>query len=180
MIRSLAEHTPKLEGEGHFIAPNASVIGAVVLESRVSVWHNAVLRGDLEHITVGTETNIQDGAVLHTDHGLPLRVGRRVTVGHAAVLHGCTIGDSTLIGIHAVVLSGATVGAHCIVGANALVPERASIPDRSLVLGTPARVIRPVTDEEIARIEAGVDWYLHNAERYLAQPQDESAPDPSS
>ena len=169
MIYRLGEDRPKLQGEGHFIAPNASVIGSVVLGNRVSVWHNAVIRGDLEHIAVGDDTNIQDGAVLHTDHGLPLIVGRGVIVGHLAVLHACTVGDWSLIGIHATVLSGATIGSHCIVGANALVPERATIPDRSLVLGTPARVIRPVTDDEIARIRDGVDWYLHTAQRYLAE-----------
>lgn len=167
MIQELGEDRPKLEGGGHFIAASAAVIGAVVLGDRVSVWHNAVIRGDLEHIAVGDETNIQDGAVLHTDHGLPVVVGRGVTVGHLAVLHGCTVGDWSLIGIHAVVLSGATIGRHCIVGANALVPEGASMPDRSLVLGTPARVIRAVTEEEIARIESGVAWYRRNAERYL-------------
>ena len=168
MIYRLGEDRPKLRGEGHFIAPSASVIGSVVLGNRVSVWHSAVIRGDLEHILVGDDTNIQDGAVLHTDHGLPLIVGRGVIVGHLAVLHACTVGDLSLIGIHAAVLSGATIGSHCIVGANALVPEGASIPDRSLVLGTPARVIRHVTDNEIARIKDGVAWYLQTARRYLA------------
>jgi len=174
VIYRLGEDRPKLEGEGHFIAPSASVIGAVVLGERVSVWHNAVIRGDLEHIVVGDETNIQDGAVLHTDHGMPVVVGRGVIVGHLAVLHGCTVGDVNLIGIHAVVLSGATIGSHCIVGANALVPEGATIPDRSLVLGTPARVIRPVTAEEIVRIEEGAAWYVRTAERYLAEADEEA------
>jgi len=180
VIYRLGEDRPKLEGEGHFIAPNASVIGSVVLGNRVSVWHNAVIRGDLEHIVVGDDTNIQDGAVLHTDHGLPLLVGRGVIVGHLAVLHACTVGDFTLIGIHAVVLSGASIGTHCIVGANALVPEGARFPDRSLVLGTPARVIRPVTDDEITRIKDGVDWYLQTAQRYLAHADPDKADRPLS
>ena len=164
-VFALEDREPVL-GEGVWVADNARVIGKVSLGARVSVWFNAVLRGDNDPITVGDCTNIQDGAILHTDDGIPLTLGSHVSVGHMAVLHGCTVGDGTLIGMNAVVLNGAVIGKHCLIGAKALIPEGKVIPDRSLVVGTPGRIIRELTDEEVARIQAGANHYVENAERF--------------
>lgn len=151
-----------------FIAPNAVVIGHVTLEAKASVWFQAVLRGDLEPIRIGESTNIQDGAVLHTDVGFPCELGKRVTVGHHAVVHGARVGDGALIGMGAVVLSGAVIGREALVGAGALVPEGMEIPPGHLALGVPAKVIRELTPEEKKRIAAGADSYVEQARRYLA------------
>ncbi|GAB2890838.1 gamma carbonic anhydrase family protein [Uliginosibacterium flavum] len=164
-IYALGDRVPEL-GEGVWVADNARVIGKVSLGKRVSIWFNAILRGDNDPITVGEHTNIQDGAILHTDDGIPLTLGSHVSVGHMAVLHGCTVGDGTLIGMNAVVLNGAVIGKYCLIGAKALIPEGKVIPDRSLVVGTPGRIIRELTDEEVARIQAGADHYVENAERF--------------
>ena len=136
MLYCLGERRVQCEGE-YFIAPGAVVIGSVVLKNNASVWFNAVLRGDNDVITVGENSNIQDGSVLHTDGGMPLVVGANVTVGHKVMLHGCTIGDGSLIGINAVVLNGAKIGKGCLIGANSLIPEGKEIPDFSLVMGSP-------------------------------------------
>lgn len=157
---------PELRGTRHYIAPGAVVIGHVILEDQVSIWFNAVLRGDIEPITIGAGSNVQDGAVLHTDAGSPLTVGRGVTVGHKAALHGCTIGDGSLLGINSVVLSGAVIGKNCLIGANALVTEGKHIPDNSLVVGSPGKVIRQLTEEEIAAIHANATRYVENLRRY--------------
>jgi len=133
----LAERVPELRGECHFIADNASVIGSVILEENVSVWFNAVLRGDNESIHIGANSNIQDGAVLHTDPGAPLTIAANVTVGHHAALHGCSIGEGSLIGIKAVILNHSVIGRNCLVGANTLITEGKVIPDNSLVTGSP-------------------------------------------
>lgn len=154
-------------GRDVFVAPDAAVIGSVVLEDGASVWFNAVLRGDDEPIRIGPETNLQDGCVLHTDPGSPLSLGRGITVGHKAMLHGCTVGDYSLIGINAVVLNGARIGAYCIVGANALVTEGMEIPDGTLVLGAPARPKRAVTDEERQALERSAAHYAANGLRFL-------------
>jgi len=143
-----------------FIAPSADVVGDVTLGAQCSVWFNAVLRADNDVIRVGPRSNVQDGAVLHVDPGAPLTIGREVTVGHAATLHGCTIGDACLIGIGARVLNHAAIGAQCIVGAGALITEGKSFPPKSLILGAPARVARELTAEEIARL-------AHNAQGYV-------------
>ncbi len=164
-IYALLERTPIL-GEGCWVAENASVVGAVVLGRDVSIWFGAVLRGDNDPITIGDGSNIQDGAILHTDDGVPLRLGAHVTVGHMAMLHGCTIGDGSLIGIGAVVLNHAVVGKHCLIGANTLIPEGKTIPDRSLVVGTPGRIIRELTDEEIDAFRRNAASYVGNARRY--------------
>ncbi len=145
-----------------WIADNATVIGSVVLGRQVSVWFNAVIRGDNDPITIGDGSNVQDGCVLHTDEGIPLTVGRNVTVGHQVLLHGCTVGDGSLIGIKATVLNNAKIGKHCLIGAHALVTEGKEIPDRSLVVGAPGRVIRQLTDEEVR-------YLLWNAEHYVAK-----------
>ena len=157
-----------------FIAPNATLIGSITLRSRSSVWFNAVLRGDNDPITIGEETNIQDGSILHTDEGVPLGLGRGVTVGHKAMLHGCTVGEYSLIGIGAVVLNRAQIGAYCIIGANALVPEGKEIPEGSLVLGSPGRVVRSLSEAERGSLRQSAATYVANAARYLGQLRPES------
>lgn len=145
-----------------WIAPNATVIGDVRLATNASVWWNAVLRGDNDPISIGENSNIQDGAVLHTDEGVPLTLGRDVTVGHMAMLHGCTVGDGCLIGIGAIVLNRAVIGRECLIGAGSLIPEGKHIPDRSLVMGTPGKVIRQLSDDEVARLRHSAAHYVRN------------------
>ncbi len=154
------------EGDDCWIAPTAVVIGRVILKKGASVWWNAVLRGDNEPITIGENTNIQDGSVLHTDIGFPLTVGRDVTVGHLVMLHGCTIGDGSLIGIGSVVLNGVRIGRNCLIGAKAFVPEGREIPDNSLVMGAPAKIIRTLDPEQIKRMHYGAEHYQENWQRY--------------
>jgi len=166
VIYVLGERTPVLEGDGHFIAENATVIGNVLLKAESSVWFNCVLRGDNELIEVGEGSNVQDGCVLHTDPGFPLTIGSGVTVGHKVMLHGCTIGNNSLIGIGSTVLNGATIGNNCLVGANALVTQGKSFPDCSLILGAPAKVVRDLTDEEIAGMKESASRYVENAARF--------------
>lgn len=168
MIYALGDTKPEFLGD-YFIADNATVIGRVRMHHNANVWFNAVLRGDHEFITMGENSNVQDGSVLHTDPGFPLTMGRDVVVGHMVMMHGCTIGDNTLIGIKSVIMNGAAVGKNCIIGANALVPERKVIPDGSLVLGAPARIIRPVTEQEIAHIGENARNYVNNFKRYRAE-----------
>jgi carbonic anhydrase/acetyltransferase-like protein (isoleucine patch superfamily) len=167
MLYRLGEEQPQLQGEGHFIAPTAAVIGRVVLEANSSVWFSCVLRGDVERIRVGAGTNIQDGTVIHADPGFPAEIGANVTVGHNAMLHGCTIGDGSLVGIGAVVLNGARIGRGCLIGAGALVTEGAEIPDGSLVLGSPGKVRRTLTAEQQSALAHNADHYVGNAARYL-------------
>lgn len=152
--------------DDYWIAPNAVVLGKVKLESKASVWFGAVLRGDNELIHVGASSNIQDGCVLHTDMGYPLTIGERVTVGHMAMLHGCTIADNALIGIGSTVLNGAEIGENCIIGAHALVPEGKVIPPNSLVMGTPGRVVRDVDTEKSREIGWIAEHYVQNWQRY--------------
>ncbi|MEM7251234.1 MAG: gamma carbonic anhydrase family protein [Pseudomonadota bacterium] len=166
MIYQLEDRRVRLIGDEHFIAPSASIVGSVTLSNRCSVWFGAVIRGDLDPIFIDEETNIQDGAVLHADPGFPLHVGRRVTVGHKAMLHGATIGDGALIGINAVILNGATIGKNTIIGANALVAEGKVIPENSLAVGSPARVVRKVTDEDLANLDEFCNDYLEKIKRY--------------
>ena len=153
----------------HFIAPNATVIGDVVLGDNTSVWFNVVIRGDTDKITIGDDTNIQDGSVLHCDAGYPLTLGKGVTLGHKAMVHGCTIGDYSLIGINAVVLNGASIGKHCLIGANTLVPENMQIPDGSLVVGSPAKIKRQLSDEQKLALEKSAAHYVANGKRYLQE-----------
>ena len=150
----------------HFVASNATVIGSVHLGDQVSVWFNAVIRGDNELISLGEGSNIQDGAVMHTDPGYPLTLDGYVTVGHKAMLHGCSVGENSLIGINAVVLNGAKIGRNCLVGANALVPEGMEVPDGSLVLGSPAKVKRALSEEEINGLRQSAEHYIANMKRY--------------
>lgn len=164
-IYHLGDKAPRL-ADGVWIAPNATVIGDVRLAANVSIWWNAVLRGDNDPIAIGENSNIQDGSVLHTDEGVPLTVGRDVTVGHLVMLHGCSVGDGSLIGIKSVILNGAVIGKQCLIGANTLIPEGKAIPDRSLVMGSPGKVVRELSDEQVARIAHSAMHYVHNARRY--------------
>ena len=168
MLYALGSRKVQLVGSGHYVAPNATVIGDVVLESESSVWFNVVIRGDNDTITIGARSNIQDGSVLHTDAGVPLTLGPSVSVGHLVMLHGCTIGEGSLIGIKAVILNGARIGRDCLIGANTLIAEGKTIPDRSLVLGSPGRVMRTLGDDEVAGLRAIADHYVDNARRYRA------------
>ena len=167
-IYQLGEKHPQLAAST-WVADSAQVIGDVRLEADVSIWFNTVLRGDNDPITIGSGSNIQDGSVLHTDDGVPLTIGRNVTVGHQVMLHGCTIGDESLIGIGAVVLNGAVIGRHCLVGAGALVTEGKTFPDGSLIIGSPARVARHLTPEQIEALRRSAQHYIENARRYREQ-----------
>jgi carbonic anhydrase/acetyltransferase-like protein (isoleucine patch superfamily) len=166
MMYELGDLSPQLIGADHFIADNATVIGSVRLKDKASVWFNCVLRGDNDWLIVGERSNIQDGCVLHTDDGIELVVGDGVTVGHKVMLHGCRIGDNSLIGIGSTVLNGAVIGKNCIVGANSLVTENKIFPDGSLIVGSPARVARELSTEEIGYITISADHYVANAARY--------------
>jgi carbonic anhydrase/acetyltransferase-like protein (isoleucine patch superfamily) len=165
-LYSLADKTPLLEGEGHFIAPTAAVIGDVVLKSHSSVWFNAVVRADNDQIHIGQGSNVQDGAVLHADPGFPVFIGHGVTVGHQAMLHGCSIGDGALIGIQAVILNGAVIGDGALIGAKALVTENMHIPAGALVLGAPAKVVKILSAERMAALGKNASNYINNAERF--------------
>ena len=165
-LYALEDVAPEVVAGAYWVAPTASVIGRVRLARDVSVWWGAVLRGDMDLIDIGEGTNIQDGAILHTDAGVPLVLGAHVTVGHRAMLHGCTVGEGSLIGIGATVLNGARIGRHCLIGAHALVTERTEIPDNSLVLGSPAKVVRPISEGQLKVLQGSGPHYVHNAERY--------------
>jgi carbonic anhydrase/acetyltransferase-like protein (isoleucine patch superfamily) len=149
-----------------WVADNAVVVGDVVLGEDVSVWFGVTIRGDTDLITVGEGSNIQDGSVLHADENVPLTIGRHVTVGHQVMLHGCTIGDESLIGIGAIVLNGARIGRHCLVGAGALVTEGKTFPDGSMILGSPAKVVRQLSAEEIERLRWSARHYIDNGRRF--------------
>ena len=163
MQYSLNGIKPTLLGEGHFIAPTAVAVGNVILHANASLWFGAVARGDNDPITIGEGSNVQDLSVLHTDIGAPLTIGKHCVIGHQVMLHGCTIGDGTLIGIQAVVLNRAVIGKECLIGAGALIPEGKVIPDRSLVMGVPGKVVRQLTDEEVAHIAQGAKSYVEKA-----------------
>lgn len=168
MLFTLEDRRVERRGQEHFIAHNATLIGSVILEDRASVWFNVVIRADNDVIVVGEGSNIQDGSVLHTDPGIRLLVGQGVTVGHMAMLHGCTIGDNSLIGIKSVILNGAKIGKNCLIGANALIPEGKAIPDDSLVLGSPGRVVRELGAAEIEGLRRSAEHYVDNMRRYLS------------
>lgn len=169
-IYALGDSKPQLPPQGEYwVAPSASVIGNVILHSNASVWFGAVLRGDNDPITVGPDSNIQDGSVLHTDMGSPLTLGRGVTVGHKAMLHGCEVGDYSLIGIGAVVLNGVKIGRNCIIGANTLITEGKIIPDNSLVVGQPGKVVRERDPAHIAVLQMSAEHYVQNWKRFAAE-----------
>ena len=165
----------KVQAEGDFwVAPNAVVVGNVILKADASVWFGATLRGDNEPITVGVGSNIQDGSVLHSDPGFALTIGDHVTVGHKVMLHGCEIGEGSLIGINAVVLNGAKIGKNCLIGANALITEGKEIPDNSMVLGSPGKVVKTLSEEQAMGLRIGAAHYVENARHFREQmqPQD--------
>ncbi|MEE7476452.1 gamma carbonic anhydrase family protein [Methylobacterium hispanicum] len=167
-LYALDGHAPILADASVWVAPGAHVIGQVHLGAGASVWFGAVLRGDNEPMRVGAGSNIQDGAVLHSDPGFPLTIGEGVTVGHRAIVHGCTVGDGTLIGMGATILNGARIGRGCIVGANALVKEGAEFPDGSLIVGMPARVVRSLGEAGAADLRRLAEHYVANARRFAA------------
>ncbi|QTS85381.1 gamma carbonic anhydrase family protein [Ectopseudomonas khazarica] len=152
-----------------WVAPSADLIGKVRLDAGASVWFGAVLRGDNELIHIGENSNVQDGTVMHTDMGFPLTLGKGVTVGHNVMMHGCTVDDCSLIGINAVILNGAKIGKNCIIGANSLIPEGKVIPDGSLVMGSPGKVVRELTEQQKKMLEASAAHYVHNAQRYARE-----------
>lgn len=166
MLYRLEDHSVELRGGDHFVAHNATLIGRVVLENQSSVWFNAVLRGDNEPIVIGEESNVQDGSVLHTDPGFPLTIGRGVTVGHMVMLHGCSVGDNSLIGIKSVILNGAKIGRNCLIGANTLITENKVIPDNSVVMGSPGRVVRQLDAKGIEGLREPARSYVDKIRRY--------------
>lgn len=165
MIYEFDGHRVVAEGDA-WIAESADVIGRVRLKHYASIWFGAVLRGDVEEIVIGESSNIQDGSVLHADPGTPLIVGDYVTVGHQVMLHGCTIGENSLIGINAVVLNGAKIGKNCLIGANSLIPENKEIPDNSMVLGSPGKIVRQISDAQAAGLRASAEHYVANSQRF--------------
>lgn len=168
-VYKLGDLSPTLPPEGtYYIAPGAQVIGQVVMAEEASIWFNAVLRADNEPITIGRGSNVQDGCVCHVDPGFPLTLGENVTVGHMALLHGCTVGDGTLVGMGAVVLNGAKIGRDCVIGANALITEGKEIPDRSLVMGQPGKVIRTLDEAAIAGFRQAAASYQARQVQYRA------------
>ncbi len=179
MLLQLEDRRVTAKGD-YWVADNAVVLGSVLLEQDASVWFNAVLRGDNELITIGEGSNVQDGAVLHTDPGCPLVIGRDVTIGHKAMLHGCQIGDNSLIGINAVVLNRVKIGRNCIIGANALITEGKEIPDNSMVLGAPGKVVRALSADEIEGLRLSAQHYVQNARRFRKSLTRQDAADPAS
>ena len=164
----LGDKAPTVDATA-FVAPDATLVGDVQLGPQASVWFQAVARGDNEPIRIGARSNVQESAVLHADPGYPLTIGERVTVGHQAMLHGCSIGEGSLIGIQAVILNGARIGKHCLVGAGAIVTERKEFPDRSLILGAPAKVVRQLSDEDVKNLEASAASYAERAGVFATQ-----------
>ena len=168
-LYKLAEHSPNLVGGGHFIAPNASIIGNVTLMENVSIWFNVVLRGDNDKIVIGANSNIQDGSVCHVDPGVPLIVGENVTCGHKVILHGCTVGNNCLVGMNAVLMDNVVIGDNCIIGANTLLTEGTVIPENSLVLGSPGKVVKTLSAKQLAFLPQAAKNYVANAEKFNQQ-----------
>ncbi|MBI1262713.1 MAG: gamma carbonic anhydrase family protein [Rhizobiales bacterium] len=169
-LYALGAARPQLPADGEYwIAPNAQVMGHVKLERNASVWWGAVLRGDNELITIGENSNVQDGSVFHTDMGSPLTVGANVTIGHMVMLHGCTIGDDTLIGIGSTVLNNTKIGKGCIIGAHTLIAESKEIPDYSMVLGSPGRVVKTLEENVVEMLRASATHYVENWKRFSSE-----------
>ena len=167
-IYQLGEHVPSIDASA-FVADSATVIGKVTLDANSSVWFGATLRGDNERITIGPGSNVQEGTVMHTDIGHPLTIGANVTIGHQAMLHGCVVGDGALIGIQAVLLNGAKIGKGCLVGAGALVTEGKEFPDNMLIIGSPAKAVRELSADDVARLQASADSYVQRAQLFKTQ-----------
>ena len=172
MKYSLGDRRVVCKGD-YWIAPDATVIGSVVMGPNASVWFGCIVRADNDTITIGENSQVQDGCVLHVDPGFPLTLGKGVSVGHMAMLHGCTIGDGSLIGIKSVILNGAKIGRNCLIGANSLITENKVIPDGSLVVGSPGKILRQLSAEEIRNVNSFADWYVREFKRY----QQELRPD---
>jgi len=168
MLYALGDKQPVLS-QRHFIAPDSVLIGDVTVGENVSIWFNAVIRADNASIEIGEGSNVQECSVLHVDEGVPLSIGKRVTVGHKVMLHGCTIGDGSLIGMNAVVLNNAVIGKNCLIGANALVTEGMVIPDGSMVLGSPAKVIKPLSEAALASLPVSAQNYIEKIDLYNRQ-----------
>ena len=166
MIYSLGDRKAEFHGADWFIADNATVIGSVILKQNASVWFNAVVRGDNDLIIIGENSNIQDGSILHTDPGIPLTIGRNVTVGHLAMLHGCIIGDNSLIGIKSLIMNRAVIGKNCLIGANSLIPEGNVIADGSLIMGSPGKIARTLSEAEIESLRLSAARYVENFKRF--------------
>ena len=169
MIYSLGEKKITTDGENFWIAPNAAVIGSVILKKNANIWFNTTLRGDNDPIIVGENSNIQDGSVCHTDDGMPLTIGNNVTVGHKVILHSCTIGDNSLIGMGSTILNNAKIGNNCLVGANTLITEGKVFPDNSMIVGSPGKVKRELTEQEIQIINLSALHYVENMKRFKVQ-----------
>ena len=165
MIYQLGDRRVVAYGD-YFVAESAEVMGSVLLKNNASVWFNAVVRGDSELITIGENSNVQDGSVLHADPGIPLTIGDDVTIGHKVMLHGCSIGDGSLIGIGSTLLNGAKIGKGCLVGAHSLITEKKEFPDYSMILGSPAKVVRTLTEEQVANLARSAGSYVANAQRF--------------
>ena len=175
-IYSLGERRVEFRGTSHYIAPDATLVGSISLDNKVSIWFGVTLRADNDQITIGEETNVQDGSVLHVDPGFPMTLGRRVTIGHKVMLHGCTIGDGTLIGINSVLLNGAKIGSGSLIGANTLISEGKQIPDGVLVLGSPGKVVRELTPAEKARLLEAAQSYVERSKVFRASLREQELP----
>uniref|UniRef100_B0T8V2 Transferase family protein n=1 Tax=Caulobacter sp. (strain K31) TaxID=366602 RepID=B0T8V2_CAUSK len=169
-VYSLGATGPSLPAEGeHWIAPNAAVMGNVIMRRNSSIWWGAIVRGDNDPIEIGENSNVQDGSVLHTDIGSPLTIGANVTIGHMVMLHGCSIGDGSLIGIGSIILNGAKIGKNCLIGAGALITEGKEIPDNSMVMGAPGKVVREIGDQHAVILQASALHYVENWKRYRVE-----------
>jgi len=166
MLYAIEDRIPKLLGDNYFIAESADVIGSVIIHNNVSILFNAVVRADNEVIEIGEGTNIQDGAVLHTDPGIPMKIGKNVTIAHKAMLHGCTVGDNSVIAIGAVILNGAIIGNNCIIGANTLIVENQEIPAGSLVVGSPGKVKYQLSKDKIEEMKEFSSHYIKKISRF--------------
>ena len=168
-VYSLGERRVEVRGNDWYIADDATVVGSVIIEDKASVWFNVVIRGDNDLITIGEGSNVQDSSMLHTDAGIKLTLGRNVSVGHMVMLHGCSVGDGSLIGINSVILNHAVIGKHSLIGAGSLIPEGKTIPDGVLALGTPAKVVRDLSQAEIANLQNIADGYMRRAKLFREQ-----------
>ena len=167
-IYQLGDDAPEIDASA-YVADSATLIGKVTLEANASVWSGVTIRGDNERITIGENSNVQEGTVMHTDMGYPMVIGKNVSIGHQAMLHGCTVGDGSLIGIQAVLLNGARIGKGCLVGAGALVTEGKEFPDGSLILGSTAKVVRTLTEDDLLRLQGNADGYVERGRRFKAE-----------
>ena len=167
-IYQLGEHAPEIDASA-YVADSANLIGKVTVEANASVWFGVTIRGDNERITIGENSNVQEGTVMHTDMGYPLTIGKGVTIGHQAMLHGCTVGDGSLVGIQAVILNGARIGKGCLVGAGALVTEGKEFPDHSLIIGAPAKAVRTLTDADLLGLQGNAANYVARGQQFKAE-----------